>query len=92
MSKVELYESIRLARRDEGLSVRKLAVRFRVHRREVRLAVNGDAPLPRAVPTGRTRPVSGPWREWMRKVLIDDVDEPRKQRHTARRVWQRLVA
>ena len=92
MSKVELYESIRLARRDEGLSVRKLAVRFRVHRREVRLAVNGDAPLPRAVPTGRPRPVSGPWREWMRKVLIDDVDAPRKQRHTAKRIWERLGA
>ena len=59
MSKVELYENIRLARRDEGLSVRTLAVRFRVHRREVRLAINGDASVARAVPTGRTRPVPG---------------------------------
>ena len=36
MSKVELYEKIRLAHRDERLSVRALAVRFGVHRREVR--------------------------------------------------------
>jgi predicted transcriptional regulator len=49
VSKVEFYENIRLARRDEGLSVRTLAVRFRVHRREVRMAINGDAPVARAV-------------------------------------------
>ncbi|NQW72057.1 MAG: hypothetical protein HQ453_04950 [Actinobacteria bacterium] len=92
VSKVGLYENIRLARRDAGLSVRKLAVRFRVHRREVRLAVNGDGPSPRAVSARRTRPVSGPWREWIRQVLIDDGDAPRKQRHTAKRIWERLAA
>ena len=32
MSKVELYEKIRRARRDEALRVRALAARFRVHR------------------------------------------------------------
>ncbi len=44
MSKVELYERIRLAERDEGLSIRDLAIQFKVHRREVRRAVSGERP------------------------------------------------
>ena len=50
MSKVELYEEIRLVRRDEALSVRGLATRFRVHRREVRAALVSPEPAPRKSP------------------------------------------
>jgi transposase len=92
VSKVESYERIRRARRDEGLSIRELAVRFKVHRRDVRLAVNGEAPRPRAAPSSRPAPVSGPWLEWIRQVLIDDLDAPVKQRHTAKRIGDRLAA
>ncbi len=92
MSKVELYEPIRLAGRDEGLSIRDLAVRFKVHRRDVRRAVSGLEPVLRAVPASRPAPVSGPWREWIREVLVADRDAPRKQRHTAKRIGDRLAA
>ena len=37
-------------------------------------------------------PAIGPWTEVIDGWLIEDKDAPRKQRHTARRVWQRLVA
>ena len=37
------------------------------------------------------RPVSGPWEDTVRGWLEADLSEPRKQRHTARRVWQRLL-
>jgi len=50
MSKVELYEKVRLARRDEGLSIRALATRFGVHRREVRAALASPKPAARKVP------------------------------------------
>ena len=33
----------------------------------------------------------GPWKPLVREWLTDDLQAPRKQRHTARRVWQRLV-
>ena len=33
-----------------------------------------------------------PWRELIDGWLVEDQNVPRKQRHTARRVWQRLVA
>ena len=90
MSKVELYEKIRLARRDEQLSVRGLAVRFGVHRREVRAALHSPEPAPRKV-AQRVSPVTGAWHGWIREVLVADRDAPRKQRHTAKRIRDRLA-
>ena len=91
LSKVELYEKVRLARRDEGLSIRALAVRFGVHRREVRAALASPEPAPRKVPD-RPAPVTGAWHGWIREVLVADRDAPRKQRHTAKRIRDRLAA
>jgi hypothetical protein len=34
----------------------------------------------------------GPWLELITQWLTEDLSAPRKQRHTGRRVWQRLVA
>jgi transposase len=87
---VEQFERIRRDHRDEGLSVRALAARHRVHRRTVRQAL-ADAvpPAPRA--PRRVSPVLGPYEATVRGWLVADRDAPRKQRHTARRVWQRLI-
>ena len=90
MSKVELYEKVRLARRDEGLSIRALAARFGVHRREVRAALASPEPALRKVPA-RSAPVTGVWHGWIREVLVADRDAPRKQRHTAKRIRDRLA-
>jgi transposase len=90
LSRVELFERIRIDRREEGLSVRGLARRHRVHRRAVRQALRSALPPPRAVPR-RASPVMGPWIGLVREWLEADRDAPRKQRHTARRVWERLV-
>lgn len=90
MLKVELYEKVRLARRDDGLSIRGLAARFGVHRREVRAALASPEPALRKVPE-RAAPVTGVWHGWIREVLIADRDAPRKQRHTAKRIHDRLA-
>jgi hypothetical protein len=89
-SRVEQFERIRRDQRDEGLSVRALAARHRVHRRTVRQAL-GDAVPPAPKAPVRVSPVLGPHAATVRGWLLADVDVPRKQRHTARRVWQRLV-
>lgn len=87
---MELFERIRHDEREEGLTVRALSRRHGVHRRTVRQALASALPPPRAVPT-RTAPVMAPWKPIIRAWLIADRKAPRKQRHTARRVWQRLL-
>jgi transposase len=68
-----------------------LAERYQVHRRTVRAALANATPPVRKTPV-RTAPVMGPYAQRVRGWLEDDRKAPRKQRHTARRVWQRLVA
>jgi transposase len=87
---VEQFERIRRDARDEGLSIRALAVKHRVHRRAVRQALADATPPPRKTPV-RVAPVLGPHIETVRGWLTEDLQAPRKQRHTARRVWQRLI-
>jgi transposase len=90
-SKVELFEQIRKTREREGLSVRALARRFNTHRRTVRLALASPVPPPRKPSPGRVAPVLDPWKATIDGWLEADKKAPKKQRHTARRVWQRLV-
>ena len=89
---MELFEVIRRDRRAEGLSIRELAERHKVHRRAVRQALASALPPPRKEYGARPRPATDEWSGVIDAWLIADRDVPRKQRHTARRVWQRLVA
>ncbi len=89
-SKVELYEQIRKSSERDGLSIRALAERFEVHRRTVRAALASPIPEPRKS-VERPSPALGPWKRLIDGWLADDVSVPKKQRHTARRIWQRLV-
>jgi transposase len=90
-SKVSVYELIRKAHEREGLSVRGLARRFHVHRRDVRQALASALPPPRQAAPLRAAPKIDPWKPVIETWLEADKKAPRKQRHSARRVWQRLV-
>lgn len=90
MSRVEQFENIRRDHRDHEMSIRQLAQKYKVHRRTVRQAL-ADAVPPRRKTPERVAPVLGEHVATVRAWLVADKEVPRKQRHTARRVWQRLV-
>jgi len=87
---VELFAAIRKDQRDEDLSIRGLAEKHHVHRRTVRAALASAVPPERKVPS-RTARVLEPFKPVIDAMLQVDVDAPKKQRHTARRVLARLV-
>ncbi len=90
MTRVELFERIRRDHEEEGLGIRGLARRHGGHRRTARQALASSTPPSRKTPE-RDRPVLGPHEEIVRGWLRADRDAPPKQRHTAKRVWQRLA-
>jgi transposase len=88
---VEQFEQIRRDRDREGLSIRALAARHGVHRRAVRDALASAVPPVKRTPVGRPAPKLGPYRAVIDGWLEADRTAPHKQRHTARRIHQRLV-
>jgi hypothetical protein len=91
-SRVELFEQIRKDRQVEDASIRELADRHHVHRRTVRQALASAVPPPRKAYAQRPRPATDAYAAVIDSRLVADRLVPRKQRHMARRVWQRLVA
>jgi transposase len=88
--KVELFARIRLDHQELGLGVRALARRHGVHRRTVREALASPLPAPRKAPA-RESPVLDAVAPLIDAMLREDLEAPRKQRHTSRRIWERLA-
>ena len=91
-SRVTPFELIRRDREAEGASIRELSRRHGVHRRAVRQALAAAQPPQRARPAHRPAPALGPYHALIDQWLVADREAPRKQRHTARRVFERLTA
>jgi transposase len=88
---VEQFEEIRRDREREGLSIRALAARHGVHRRAVRQGLESAVPPAKRSPVSRPAPRLGEYRAVIDAWLVADREAPRKQRHTAKRIHQRLV-
>src|ERR1700731_4870310 len=90
MFRVEIYGRVRRAVRVEGRSQRAVAREFGLSRETVRKM------LAYAVPPGYQRqqpikrPKLGPWLGVIDAILADDKRRPAKQRHTAKRIFDRL--
>jgi hypothetical protein len=87
---VELFEEIRREYEFGIASIAGMARKFGVHRRLVREALRSAVPQQRPVPA-RPRPTIGPVAEFIDGILEADRRAPRKQRHTAHRIWVRIT-
>jgi transposase len=88
-AKVELFEQIRREYDFGEGTVLGVARRLGVHRRMVRQALANAQP-PERRQAERERPVIAPLVPFIDAILEADRKAPRKQRHTAHRIWQRI--
>jgi hypothetical protein len=89
-AKVELFEQIRREYEFRVGTVKGVARKLRVHRRMVRQALASAEP-PLRKETERERPAIGSLIPFIGAILEADRNAPRKQRHTAHRIWQRIT-
>ncbi len=87
---MELYARVRRACHVEGVSVREAARRFGVHRDTVRKMLKYAVPpgYRRAEPP--RRPKLDPFTGIIDQMLDADTSVPKKQRHTSKRIFERL--
>lgn len=88
---VELFEEIRREYEFGIGTIQGVARKFGVHRRLVREALAGAVPQERPVPA-RPQPRLGPVMPFIEAILEADRRAPRKQRHTAHRIYERIRA
>ena len=88
---MELFEEIRREYEFGNRSVRAIARKLGVHRRMVRQALENALP-PERKPPIRKRPKMEPYVAFIDAILDSDQKAPRKQRHTAHRIYTRLSA
>ena len=90
-AKVELFEKLRREHEFGIGTVAGVAAKFGVHRRMVRRALAGAVPPLHQYPA-RVKPKLDAVMAFIDGVLEADRRAPRKQRHTARRIYRRILA
>ena len=89
-AKVDLFEQLRREHEFGIGTIAGVAAKFGVHRRVVRQAMAGALPPPHRYPE-RAKPKLGAVAAFIDQVLEEDRRAPRKQRHTARRIYRRIL-
>ena len=87
-----LYARVRRACMVEGMSTREAARVFGLHRDTVRKMLQYSVPPGYRRESPPRRPKLDPYRGVIDRILEDDRSLPKKQRHTAKRIYERLRA
>ena len=86
---MELFEQIRREYEHGVGTIKGVARKFKLHRRMVREAIGNAVPRARKIAI-RDKPKLGPAVGLIDGILEADRKAPRKQRHTAHRIWVRI--
>ena len=89
---MELYVRVRRACMVEGMSTREAARVFGLHRDTVRKMLEYSVPPGYRRQSPPRRPKLDPYHGVIDRILEEDRSLPRKQRHTAKRIYDRLRA
>ena len=87
---MDQYEFIRTAHRVYGKNISELARMTGHSRNTVKKAIRGETRRYREREQ-QAFPALGPYHELIDAWLLEDKQAPKKQRHTARRIYNRLV-
>ena len=90
MKSVEVYARVRRAVMIEGMSRRQAAREFGLSRKTVGKMLEYSVPPGYVRQQPVKRPKLGPWQGVIDAILEEDKSRPRKQRHTAKRIFDRL--
>ena len=90
MYKVEMYVRVRRACMVEGMSIREAARVFGLHRDTVRKMLMYSVPPGYRRERPPRRPKLEPYTGVIDRILDEDLSLPKKQRHTAKRIYDRL--
>ena len=90
MYTVDLYRRVRRAHFVEGMSIREVARVFDLHRSTVNKMLEYSAPPGYQRQQPPRRPKLDPYTPVIDQILQSDQDRPKKQRHTAKRIFERL--
>ena len=90
MYRVDVYLRVRRAVMVDGMSMREAARVFGLHRDTVRKMLAYSVPPGYRRQNPPKRPKLEPFTGVIDRILEDDLRRPRKQRHTAKRIFERL--
>ena len=90
MYQVDVYLRVCRAVMVDGMSIREVSRVFGLHRDTVRKILAYSAPPGYRRQTPPRRPKLEPFTGVIDQILVDDLRRPRKQRHTAQRIFRRL--
>ena len=90
MKGVDLYRNVRHAVRIEGLSERAAARRFAIDPRTVHKMMKFSVPPGYVRQKPPAKPKLDPFTAVIDHILVDDKSRPKKQRHTSKRIFERL--